>query len=108
MVNYSIPNWTGNYGGIEVLLAEGTRQYQGFATGILFFIYLVIGLGGFLSQDKKSAGNLLGSFSVAGLITTTLSFILFLYDNIINIESVIIFMTITICIALGFLTTARD
>jgi hypothetical protein len=106
---YSLPNWTGNAGGIEVLMAEGSRQYPGFAMGILAFIYIVILGAGYFAQDRKvGAGNMAGWASVSGLITTTLSFILFLYDNIVSIDVVITFMIISILTALIFLITNRE
>lgn len=106
---YEIINFTGNDGGIEALFAGAATQYSNFAAAILVFIYISIAGVGYFIQDRRSGnGNLFMWAAISGLITTTASFFLLLYGNIVNIEVVIILMLVTIVSALAFLISTRE
>lgn len=105
---YDILNFT-DTGGIEEILIKESQQIPALWPALLFFIYAVILGVGFYSQDRRTgAGNLAMWSAIAGLITTAGSFVLFLFDNMINIEVVIICLVVTIISAFFFLVGERD
>lgn len=115
MVNWVIPNMSNGSQGIEAIVAAEAAQINGLAAGILLLIFLVVLGAGYFAQERRvGAGNLLMWASIAGLITTTGAFILYLYDKvsmdiaIINIEVVMITLLITIVCAVAFLLSMRD
>lgn len=102
MPNYQLPNFnmTNGSGGLEQLFIYESSQLDIFAPAILLFIFFIITLSGYFSQEKKSGrGNLSMWFAVSMLITTFLAFILFLYNGIINLA------TLSICVVLSILFT---
>lgn len=74
---------------------------------LLVTIFLVIALSGYMSKSRREgsekAGNLPMWFAIAGLITSTGSFILFLADGIVNITTVITCFSVTILSCLWYL-----
>ena len=105
---YELPNFTNNTG-IEEILQYGSNQVPFLAPAILFMIYIVILVGGYFAQERRvGAGNFLMWASISGLITTTGAFILYLYDNVVSIQVVLICVIITIISAFAFLISSRD
>ena len=116
MVTYAIPNFTNGSQGIESIIGAEAVQVPILVPSILFFIFVIImGVGFFSQQRRTGAGNLPMWGSIAGLITTTGSFILYLYDNIalqnsviINIQTITISLAVTIMFALVFVLSDRS
>lgn len=107
-MTYAIPNVTGTGGAEDILRAEAA-QIPALPGAILFFIFIVIAGAGYYSQERKTgAGNFPMWGAIAGLITTAGSFALFLYDNLVNIETMIISLVVTIIFAFFFLVSERD
>ena len=105
---YSLPEFT-NTTGMEEVLQYGSQQVPFLAPGILFLVYIVILVSGYFAQERKTgAGNFLMWASISGLITTTGAFMLFLYDNLINIQTIMICVVVTIISAFAFLINQRE
>ena len=93
---YNITNATG-LDGILVNLASNVPQLFPM---ILLFEFLVIGLGGSFATSRKTGyTNLLMWFAIAGLVTSTSAFILFLVDGIIPLTILSIVVAISILFA---------
>lgn len=106
-MGYSIPNMSSS-GGIEEIGAAVASQVSYFWAGILFFVFCSIWGVGYFSQERRvGAGNSAMWAAIAGLITTSGSFILFLYDNLVTIDVCIISVIITIISAAAFLISPR-
>lgn len=105
---YVFPN-TSSAGGIPELLANESGQVPGLAAGILFFIYVVILSAGYFSQERRTgAGNFAMWSAISGLITTTGSFALFLFDGIVNLQVIVICVVVTMVSAVFFIVGERD
>ena len=106
---YTIPNFTDTSQGIEGIMIAETTQLPGLVPGILFLIFAVILGAGYFAQERRTgAGNLPMWAAIAGLITTTGGFMLFLMDGLVGIETIIISLIITIVSAFAFLVMERD
>lgn len=106
---YSLPptNLT-NGSGIESVVIWTSQQVPILFPLILFFIFITIaGLGYFSLERRKGYGNLPMWLAISGLITTTGAFILYLYENLINLEVVIICMLITFISAVFFILSSN-
>lgn len=105
---YEMPNLSTS-GGIEVVGAEVARQVNFFWSGILFFVFMVVWGVGYFSQERRvGAGNAGMWAAIAGLITTSGGFVLFLYDNLVGLETIIISLILTILATAAFLLSERD
>ena len=108
---YNLPsaNLSNGSNGIEQLVIYEAQQIPALIPGLLFFIFLAIGLGGYLSQERRTGrGNMPMWFTIAGFITTSASFILLMYNGLINLEVVILSMVITIGFALWFMLSPDE
>lgn len=107
-MTYALPNFT-NTTGMEEVLQYGSQQVPFLAPGILLMIYIVILVSGYFSQERKTGnGNFLMWASISGLITTTGAFMLFLYDQIVNIQTILVCVVVTIISAFAFLINQRE
>lgn len=107
--NLPPPNLTNGSQGIEAILLYEAGQIDIFMPMLLLFIYVVIATGGYMAQDRKEGrGNLAQWCAIAGLITSVASFILFLYNGLVNIETVVIVVVVTIISVVFFMFSARD
>lgn len=105
---YALPNFT-NSSGMEEVLQYGSQQVPLLAPALLFMIYIIILVSGYFAQERKTgAGNFLMWSSISGLITTTGSFMLFLYDNLVNIQTIMVCVIVTIVSAFAFMINQRD
>lgn len=106
---YSIPNITNGTTGLEDLLVSTSGQVSALANGILIFIFLTILGSGYYSQERRTGrGNFPMWVAIAGLITTTASFILYLVPGIIGLESIVIGVAITIIGSLWFMLSEDE
>jgi hypothetical protein len=99
---YTIPaiNLTANSTGFESIPIYASGQINTLAGGVLFLVFLAIMLVGYSAQKKKESGNLAMWAATSGLITTTGAIFLFLIKGIVNIETVIVCLSVTIFLAL--------
>lgn len=106
---YTIPtNLTNGSTGLEQLLIYEAGQVPFLMPGILFSIFIIILSAGYFSQDRRiGEGNFPMWCAIAGLITTTGAFILFLYQNLLNLEVLIICVIITILSMLWLFLSER-
>ena len=82
-------------------LVELSTQVPLLFPGILVLIWFAIMGAGYASQERRTGrGNIAIWASVSSLITTTGAFILFLYNGIIGLETVIIFVVVSIFTAM--------
>lgn len=106
---YALPNFTNNTG-MEEVLQYGSQQVPILAPVLLFMVWIIIAVSGYYSQQRQSVGggNFLMWASIGGLITTTGAFFLFLYDNIVNLQTITLFVVITILSVFGWFISDRD
>lgn len=76
---------------------------------LLFFEFCVIAIGGAFA-NKRSVGytNISMWFAIAGLITTTSAFILFMVDGLINLATLGIVCAVTFASVLWFFFTGDE
>lgn len=105
MPNYNLPtNLTNGSTGIEQIFIYESTQIDIFAPALLLLIFSVIVGAGYYAQDRRvGKGNLPMWFATSGVITTFLGIILFLYEGIINLNTLIICIVSTIIFTLWFL-----
>lgn len=105
MPNYQLPNnLTNGSTGLEQLFIYESSQLNIFAPGLLLLIFFVIVGAGYFSQDRRvGRGNLSMWFATSGIITTTLAIILFLYNGIISLPTVIISIILSVVFTIWFL-----
>ena len=105
---YALPNFTNNTG-MEEVLQYGSQQVPILAPAILLLVYIVILVSGYFSQERKTGtGNFLMWASISGLITTTGAFMLFLYDHLVNIQTITICVVVTIISVFAWLINQRE
>lgn len=76
---------------------------------ILFFEFMVIAIGGsFANARRVGFTNLSMWFAIAGLITTTSAFILFLVDGIINLVTLGVCVAVTLGCVAWFMFTGDE
>lgn len=93
--------------------AEGVRDIsQAFPTLpnlLLLFTFLIIGLSGAVGSRKFTGiSNIWQWFTISGLVTSTIAFILFAVEGIVTIETVGIALAVTIGCALFYFLADRD
>lgn len=106
MTTYSLPtNITGPVG----LLQYETGQLTSLAPMFMLFIFLIVmGAGAYNSQRLSGRSRISMWGTIAGLITFTIGSILFLYDNVINITTLVIILSVTLMFAAVFFFTKTD
>jgi len=107
---YTLPptNLT-NASGFDSIIIYTSQQVPILIPLILLFIYVTImGVGYFSMERRKGYGNISLWSAIAGLITTTGSFILYLYEGLVNLEVIIICMLITFLSAMFFIFSSKD
>ena len=84
--------------GVETLFIASNDATGGLFMGmILFAVFIITFMGSYFSQQRTGGkGNVAGSFAVAGLITTTISFFMTLIDGLINPLIPVICIVITV------------
>lgn len=76
---------------------------------ILFFVWIVIAGAGYFSEERRlGRGQFAFWATLGGLITTTVSFILFLVDGLVNLETIGICIALTFGFAMWFFIASRD
>lgn len=104
---YDLPST--NITTLEGLLVYEAQQIPILFPMILFLIYVAIAGSGFFYQDKKTGrGNLAMWSSISGLITSTLSFILFLIPGLINLITLVIVVSVTLISAIWFIFESKE
>lgn len=92
----------------EQLIAYESGQVPILWPCILFVIYLIIAVGGYMTQQRKvSRANFAIWSAIAGLIVTTGAFVLFFIPGAMNIETLSICVTVTIVSAFWALWDSR-
>lgn len=107
---YSTPNFSTNGSiGIEETASYISGQVPSFAPYLIFFLFLAIAGSGYFSEKRaRGKSNIFMWSTVAGTITTISSSVLLFYENIINIEIVIILLAVTIASILLYLISDKD
>ena len=98
-MTYELPtaNWSNNSNGLANLFIYESSQIDIFGGGLLLFIFFIIAVGGFSMQQKRNGTASMGTwFAVSGIITTFLSFILFIVAGIISVWAVVTCITLSI------------
>lgn len=104
---YELPSNTTNT--LEELLAYQSGQIPILWPMILLLIFVTILGSGYVYLEKKTGkGRFSMWFAIAGLITTTLAFILFLIPGLINLEVVSICVIVSVVGGLWFLFSAES
>lgn len=94
---------------LEQLLADQSMQIPLLWPFILFFIFVVLAGSGFIYLESRARrASLPVSCSVAGLITTTLAFILFLIPGLIGLETLVVTVIISIASAIWMFVSGND
>lgn len=107
MMAYTLP--ANNLTGIEDLLVYQSGQVPILWPSILFLIFMtVLGSGYLFSSKRDRGGNFPLWFAIAGIMTTVLSFVLFLINGLVNIETVSICVLVAIIGAIWLLFTKDD
>lgn len=76
---------------------------------LLFFEFMVIALGGtFANQRRVGYSNISMWFAIAGLVTSTTAFILFLVDGLINLATLGVVIAVTLASVLWFFLTEGE
>lgn len=108
MPSYDLPNLS-NASGLEDLFIYEASQVDFLIPGILFFIFIIIASTGYFAQKRQGErGNMPMWLSIASFITTTGGFMLFLYNGIVNLPTIIIMMVITILLGIWFFLDDKD
>lgn len=82
-MTYNIPNSTDIIIFNQQLSAEATYLYP----SILFFIFMVIGVGSYLIQSRRNENTkLLSSLVVGGIVTTIISTLMTIAGGLISID----------------------
>jgi len=94
-------------------LADFTSDLSGQAPflfpTILFGVWLIITMAGYgFKQRTTERGDFAMWFTIGGFITTTMSFMFFLIPGILNLETVIIVMTVTFVGAIWYFVIPKD
>lgn len=108
---YTLPpnDLTNGSQGIEQLFIYTSQQVPFLMPGILLFLFFVILGSGYFFQDRRvGRGNFPMWCAIASFITTTGAFFLFLYDNLINIEILVIGVSLTIICAMWFMLSGNE
>ena len=107
MVDYTLPS--ANLTSPDQLLAYTSGQIPILFPLILLFIWVVIALSGYFSQERKLGRSSFAQWgAIASLITTTGAFVLFLIPGVLNIETVSISVVVTIIFGFWFLFDSGD
>lgn len=102
---YTVPNQTEP---IEVVVDIAT-QVPTLMPGILFMLWLVVAGAGFYSQQRRvGKGNLPMWLAVSSFITTSSAFMLFLYNGLISLSTLVICVSVTMLSALWFFFSNTD
>lgn len=102
---YTVPNQTE---AIEVVVNIST-QVPNLMPGILFMLWIVIAGSGFFSQQRRvGKGNLPMWLAVSSFITTSSAFMLFLYNGLISLQTLVVCVSVTMLCALWFLFSNTD
>lgn len=76
---------------------------------LLFFEFCIIAIGGtFANQRRVGYSNISMWFSIAGLVTSTTAFILFMVDGLINMATLGVVIAVTIASVLWFFFTGDE
>lgn len=104
---YEMPDLSAS-GGIEIPGKELATQIPFFWEGILFLAFMVMWGAGYFSQERRvGAGNAAMWAAISALIATTAGFILFLYDGLVGLPSLVIMVVVTIIAAAAFIISER-
>lgn len=88
------------------LLINVSTEVSIFAPIMLFFVWALITIGGFMANDKKTGKTSFFQWLVAGgFVTNIISLILFLIVGIISLEIVIVYLALFIGSVLLFFLT---
>lgn len=107
-MTYSIPENISE--GLHGPVVAVSQQVSIFGIGVLFLIFLAI-YGAGVSSQKRGVGRGYSKMwlAISSFITTVLGLILFLTtESIINLESMIMMMTLCILFVLMYLISEKD
>lgn len=109
MPNYILP--TNNTDTLDKFVAIVSTNVPILPNLLLVGVFLTILLGGYFSKSRREgekAGNFPLWMAIAGLITTTGAFILYMADGIVNITSVVICVSVAIISAMWAMFTPTE
>jgi hypothetical protein len=98
MINLlTLPSDMNQSGGLEQILIYVVNNIPLLPNLILFFIFLIISIGGYSIESKRREGaNILVWFAIASYMVSVLSLVLFLTDGIINLYVVVLTIVLSI------------
>lgn len=105
------PNYQfdGNLTDPALVFAEASGQVPILGPMILLFLFVVITSAGYFYQDRKvGKGNIFMWMTISGLIISVASMFLFLIPGIINLETLVITVSLTFVFTLLFFLTGKD
>lgn len=109
MPDYTLPIGANQPHGLVATLQYLVGNVQNIPTYLLLFIFVVITGASYMSQERRTGRGILPmSLTIAGLITTTGAFILFLIDQLVNIYVVLGFVVATLLCGLWFFLDDLD
>lgn len=81
----------------EGIFIQASNSMPGLIGAILFFEFMVISMAGYLiNRSRTGYANILMWFAISGLVTTTSAFFLYLVPGLMNIETLVITVVISI------------
>ncbi len=90
---YALPNNTAlNFStGLDKLFVYVANQVPTFIPMMLFSLFMIIFLGGFFAQQRRTGtGDIAQWFSIAGWLTAISALLMFLIPDLINLPTVLI------------------
>ncbi len=105
MVEYSLPADTGiNFTtGIDQAFVYVSGQVPIFIPLLLFSFFMIVLLGGYFAEQRRTGvGDSAQWFSIAGYLTSIAALMMLLIDNLIQLPTVIITLTVAFVGALWF------
>lgn len=104
-MTYILPNSSD----IGVQASQLGDQVTSLYPSVLFFIFVVIAIGSYLAQEKRTGkAKVSTSFAVAGFVTTIVAVFMLIIGNLISIETFYIVAILTILFFIASLLVEED
>lgn len=88
--------FTGGNGTLSDLLIYPANVWSGWIPLLLFGFYLIVLFASYYSSKRFGEGNFAISLAVAGWLTMIISFIMMLIPNLINLQTIIICIVVSL------------